>query len=437
MTPQWLHILNRGPGPSGWHSYLSFRSIQKAIITFALVMGAGPTATATAAALGQRNWIAQTPPAGIGPPSPQDVHPQQPAADHQLAYPPGTTKDILRYIFIIAGALMFLNLLKEISGHQADRSANASLAKESKKLKQLKIGYPEGMIFMEELRRLRLLESRLSPLGVDIIWSSFPSASTLLSALSKGEIDFCGGGGTASIFSQAAGHLFVRVAREKYPDLQGEAILVPEDSSIHSLPDLQGKRVAFDEGSSAHYVLIRALQIVGLSYGDIRPVPLPQSQALYHFKQGEVDAWVVWMPYAPTEMRRRYPGRSIADLFSILGEKAAAEVPTLYYCTPELASGYPRILKAILEEVNEAGVSHNQTQLQEAEIRSKTEEVDSELMQSLRQRTLERAILPLDEPTLNSLQHQATILHQLKLVPEQINVHDGFFSLQTRQNWTY
>jgi sulfonate transport system substrate-binding protein len=394
-------------------------------------------APATATALEQRNWVAQTPPAGIDAPSPQTANPQQPEADRQLAYPPGTTKGILRYIFVIAGALLFLYLIKEISGHQADRSANASLAKESKKLKQLKIGYPEGMIFMEELRRLKLLESRLSPLGVDIIWSSFPSASTLLSALSKGDIDFCGGGGTASIFSQAAGHLFVRVAREKYPDLQGEAILVPEDSSIHSLPDLKGKKVAFDEGSSAHYVLIRALQIVGLSYGDIQPVPLPQSQALYHFKQGEVDAWVVWMPYAPTEMRRRYPGRSIADLFSILGDKAAAEVPTLYYCTPELASGYPRILKAILEEVNEAGVSHNQTQLQEAEIRSKTEEVDSELMQSLRQRTLERAILPLDEPTLNSLQHQATILHQLKLVPEQINVHDGSFSLQTRQNWTY
>jgi sulfonate transport system substrate-binding protein len=437
MTQHWLHILNRGLGRSGWDSYLSLRSLQKAIITFALVIGAGPMAPATAAALEQRNWIAQTPPAGIGAPSPQTANPQQPEADRQLAYPPGTTKGILRYIFVIAGALLFLYLIKEISGHQADRSANASLAKESKKLKQLKIGYPEGMIFMEELRRLKLLESRLSPLGVDIIWSSFPSASTLLSALSKGDIDFCGGGGTASIFSQAAGHLFVRVAREKYPDLQGEAILVPEDSSIHSLPDLKGKKVAFDEGSSAHYVLIRALQIVGLSYGDIQPVPLPQSQALYHFKQGEVDAWVVWMPYAPTEMRRRYPGRSIADLFSILGDKAAAEVPTLYYCTPELASGYPRILKAILEEVNESGVSHNQTQLQEAEIRSKTEEVDSELMQSLRQRTLERAILPLDEPTLNSLQHQATILHQLKLVPEQINVHDGSFSLQTRQNWTY
>jgi len=254
MTPQWLHMLNRGLGRSGWDSYLSLRSLQKAIITFALVIGAGPMATATATALEQRNWVAQTPPAGIDAPSPQTANPQQQEADRQLAYPPGTTKDILHYIFVIAGALVFLNLLKEISGHQADRSANASLAKESKKLKQLKIGYPEGMIFMEELRRLKLLESRLSPLGVDIIWSSFPSASTLLSALSKGDIDFCGGGGTASIFSQAAGHLFVRVAREKYPDLQGEAILVPEESSIHSLPDLQSKRVAFDEGSSAHYV---------------------------------------------------------------------------------------------------------------------------------------------------------------------------------------
>ncbi|MFZ0409477.1 MAG: ABC transporter substrate-binding protein [Cyanobium sp.] len=324
-----------------------------------------------------------------------------------------------------------------MTGRRANQAADASLANESRSLKQLKIGYPEGMTFLEELRRLQLLEARLSPLGVDIIWSSFPSASTLLSALSKGEVDFCGGGGTASIFSQAAGHLFVRVAREKYPDLQGEAILVHEQSSIQNLRDLKGARVAFDEGSSAHYVLIRALQIVGLSYGDIQPVPLPQSQALHRFQQGEIDAWVVWMPYAPTEIRRQYPGRSIADLNSILGDKAADEIPTLYYATPELVRDYPRVLKAILEEVNEAGVHHNQAQLQRAEALASTEEIEPELMQSLRQRSLERAILPLDEPSLDSLQRQATILHDLHLVPELINLHDGAFSLRARQNWTY
>jgi sulfonate transport system substrate-binding protein len=367
----------------------------------------------------------------------QASQPAEPVPERRLAYPPGTTAVLLQYILLLGGGLMGLSLLNGLRARRADQSAATSLADESRSLRQLKIGYPEGMTFLEELRQLQLLENRLSPLGVDIIWSSFPSASTLLSALSKGEVDFCGGGGTASIFSQAAGHLFVRVAREKYPDLQGEAILVHDASPIHSLRDLKGARIAFDEGSSAHYVLIRALQIVGLSYGDILPVPLPQSQALHRFKQGEVDAWVVWMPYAPTEARRQYPGRSIADLNSILGEGAADEVPTLYYSTPELVRDYPRILKAILEEVNEAGVQHNQAQLQRAEQLGDAANLDPEQIQSLRQRVLERAILPLDDPTLRSLQHQATILHDLRLVPKRINVHDGAFTLLARQNWTY
>jgi len=59
---------------------------------------------------------------------------------------------------------------------------------------------------------------------------SLHSFSSLIEALSNGTIDFCGGGGTASIFSQAAEHLFVRVAKEKYTDPKGQAILVPENS---------------------------------------------------------------------------------------------------------------------------------------------------------------------------------------------------------------
>lgn len=358
-----------------------------------------------------------------------------PGVQGQLAYPPGSTSDLLHFALLLGGGLLALQVLKSVSGRRALRNP-ASLALETRHLSQLRIGYPEGMTFMEELRRQQGLEERLSPLGIDIIWSSYPSASTLLTALSRGQIDFCGGGGTASIFAQAAGHLFVRVAREKHPDLRGEAILVHNDSDLQSLRDLRGRRVGFDEGSSAHYVLIRALQIVGLSYHDIEPLPLPQSQALHRFKAGEIDAWVVWMPYAPTASRRSYPGRSIADLHSILGDRAAAEVPTLYYATPELVRDHPQLLKAILEELNEAGVQHNRQQLAEAEGLS-PEDLEPDLLESLRQRSLERAILPLDDPTLRSLQHQASILHELRLVPDRINVHDGTYSLLARQNWTY
>lgn len=363
-----------------------------------------------------------------------------PAPNRQLAYPPGTTAGLVELALVLFGGLLLLFLFDRVLNRRADRAGEASLAQEARSLRQLRIGYPEGMTFLEELRAQRLLEQRFGPLGLTVSWFPYPSASSLLSDLASGRIDFCGGGGTASLFSQAAGHLFVRVAREKYPDLQGEAILVPEGSPIRSLPDLRGRRVAFDEGSSAHYVLIRALQIVGLDYDDVEPVLLPQSEALPLFERGELDAWVVWMPYAPTGFRRRYPGRSIADLNGILGDAAGQEVPTLYYATPELVRDNPRVLKAILEEVNEAGVAYNVRQLERAEslgVGGDEEGIDPETMVALRQRVLERAILPIDEPTLRSLQHQVQVLHDRKLIPTRINVFDGSFSLRTRQNWTY
>jgi sulfonate transport system substrate-binding protein len=50
---------------------------------------------------------------------------------------------------------------------------------------------------------------------------------------------------------------------------------------------------------------------------------------------------------------------------------------------------------------------------------------------------LERAILPLDETALGSLQRQANVLHDLGLIPQRVNVRDGTTSLLMRQNWTY
>jgi len=139
------------------------------------------------------------------------------------------------------------------------------LAKQARRLGTLKIGYPEGMTNLEVLRAQAFLERRLKPFGVTVTWTSFLAASSLIEALSNGTIDFCGGGGTASIFSQAAEHVFVRVAKEKYTAPKGQAILVPEDSPIETLADLKGKRIAFDRGSSAHYVLIRAAPIMSSS----------------------------------------------------------------------------------------------------------------------------------------------------------------------------
>jgi sulfonate transport system substrate-binding protein len=229
----------------------------------------------------------------------------------------------------------------------------------------------------------------------------------------------------------------VRVAKEKYTDPKGQAILVLENSPIQTLADLKGKKIAFDLGSSSHYVLIRALAKVGLDLSDIEPVYLTQPEALPLFRRGEIDAWVNWVPYAATQTRSAYPGRSIVDLESIFGDRVSVEVPTCYYAVPELVRDYPDLLKVILEEVNEAGVLAKRQELEAAKRMAEQYEIERSIVENLEKVSIERAIIPIDDRSLTALQHQANTFRDLKLIPKRVNVKDGTYSLQMKQNWTY
>ncbi|WDD36418.1 aliphatic sulfonate ABC transporter substrate-binding protein (plasmid) [Nostoc sp. UHCC 0926] len=344
---------------------------------------------------------------------------------------------LLETVGLFMGGIIFCVILDRWFSQRSAQSSNTPLAEQARRLKQLKIGYPEGMTNLEVLRTQGLLETRLQPYGLIVTWTSFLSASSLIEALSNGTIDFCGGGGTASIFSQAADHVFVRVAKEKYTAPKGQAILVPEDSPIQTLADLKGKKIAFDKGSSAHYILVRSLAKVGLDFSDIEPVYLTQPEALPQFHRREIDAWVIWVPYTATLARSAYPGRSITDLESIFGDKTSVEVPTYYYAIPELVRDYPDLLKVILEEVNEAGTWAKKQELEAVQRLAKHHEIDPSIVEILQKHSGERAIIPIDDQSLDALQHQANIFRDLNLIPERVNVKDGTYSLQTKQNWTY
>lgn len=356
---------------------------------------------------------------------------------NQFKIPKNSTTRLLETVGLFVGGIIFCIVLDRWFFNRSDRSSNTPLAKQARRLKQLKMGYPEGMTNLEVLRAQGLLETRLQPFGLSVRWSSFLSASSLIEALSNGTIDFCGGGGTASIFSQAADHVFVRVAKEKYTSPKGQAILVPQDSPIQTLADLKGKKIAFDKGSSAHYVLVRSLAKVGLDFSDIEPVYLTQPEALPRFCRGEVDAWVIWVPYTATQARSAYPGRSIADLESIFGDKASVEVPTYYYAIPELVRDYPDLLKVILEEVNEVGTWAKRQELEAVQRLAEQHEIDPSILETLHKHSGERAIIPIDDQSLTALQHQANTFRDLNLIPERVDVKDGTYSLQTKQNWTY
>ncbi|MBN3951378.1 MAG: aliphatic sulfonate ABC transporter substrate-binding protein [Nostoc sp. NMS7] len=356
---------------------------------------------------------------------------------NQFNLPKNSIMQLLETVGLFIGGIIFCIVLDRWFSSRSGQSSNTPLAEQARRLKQLKMGYPEGMTNLEVLRTQGLLETRLRPYGLSVTWTSFLSASSLIEALSNGTIDFCGGGGTASIFSQAADHVFVRVAKEKYTSPKGQAILVPENSPIQTLADLKGKKIAFDKGSSAHYILVRSLAKVGLDFSDIQPVYLTQPEALPLFRRGEVDAWVIWVPYTATQARSAYPGRSIAGLESIFGDKASVEVPTYYYAIPELVRDYPDLLKVILEEVNEAGTWAKRQELEAVQRLTEHHQIDPSIVETLHKHSGERAIIPIDDQSLNALQHQANIFRDLNLIPERVNVKDGTYSLQTKQNWTY
>ena len=129
---------------------------------------------------------------------------------------------------------------------------------------------------------------------------------------------------------------------------------------------------------------------------------------------------------------------------SLLGSDVGREVPTLYYAIPELIRDYPRITKALLEEVNEAGVLSLENRLAELKdllgLEADSQPAQLALKTSIEQleaRIQERTLVPLDDNTLHHLQEQANRFYRLRLISERVNVADVTHSLRMRQNWSY
>lgn len=75
----------------------------------------------------------------------------------------------------------------------------------------------------------------------------------------------------------------------------GDGILAK--SEIKTISDLKGKQVAFMRGSTSHFLLLTALQSVGLTEKDIIAVNMTAGDAGAAFVAGRVDAAVTWEPW--------------------------------------------------------------------------------------------------------------------------------------------
>ncbi|SFE25954.1 NitT/TauT family transport system substrate-binding protein [Paenibacillus algorifonticola] len=69
------------------------------------------------------------------------------------------------------------------------------------------------------------------------------------------------------------------------------------NESVTSLAELKGKSVAVSIGSLAHFLLLHALETVGLQESDVNIVNMDNNLAGSTFMSGQVDAAVTWEPY--------------------------------------------------------------------------------------------------------------------------------------------
>jgi sulfonate transport system substrate-binding protein len=280
--------------------------------------------------------------------------------------------------------------------------------------KTVRIGYQKyGKLVL--LKGKGTLEEKLRPFGYKVSWTEFPSGPPLLEALNVGAIDFGVAGETPPIFAQAAGAPLVYLAYDP-PAPQGEAILVPKDSTLKSVAELKGKKVALNKGSNVHYLLVRALEKAGLKYTDIQPVFLAPSDALAAFTRGSVDAWVIWDPYEAAA-EASTGARILADGTGIVSNYQ------FYFTSKNFLTHDAKAVDVVLEALNEADDwTKNNIEAVAEQLSPSVGLPASVLAVSLKRESY--GILPISDDVIASQQRIADTFFGLGLLPKTITVSD-------------
>ncbi|NEK14564.1 sulfonate ABC transporter substrate-binding protein [Rhizobium leguminosarum] len=280
--------------------------------------------------------------------------------------------------------------------------------------KVVRIGYQKyGTLVL--LKGKGTLEKKLESIGYTVEWTEFPGGPQLLEALNAGAVDFGSTGETPPIFAQAANAPLVYIAHEP-PAPRGEAILVPKDSPIKSVAELKGKKVAFNKGSNVHYLLVKALEEVGLTYEDIEPSFLAPADGRAAFEKGAVDAWVIWDPFqaaaeVAVEARELRNGEGIVPNHQF------------YLGTKALVDDHAQAIDVLIEAISEIDEwTKSDTAAAAAELSPSVGIPEPVLVKALERQSY--GVKSLDDTVVAQQQNIADTFFKLKLIPKEVTIAD-------------
>ena len=186
------------------------------------------------------------------------------------------------------------------------------------------------------------LEQRLAKQQILVDWRHFDTGPPLVEALAAGDIDIGSTGEVPPIFAQANGAPLLYVACEQAAP-SSVALVVREGSPIDSMLDLRGRRVALSPRANVHLLLMRALDMHGLTMADIRPVYAPRGVPSGPAALPDADAWMMWDPYLADQQAQG----GFRILFDGTGLVANAR---FYMARRHFVQTLPEVLEAILNE---------------------------------------------------------------------------------------
>ncbi|MCW2898830.1 MAG: aliphatic sulfonates family transporter, periplasmic ligand-binding protein [Streptosporangiaceae bacterium] len=156
----------------------------------------------------------------------------------------------------------------------------------------LRVGDQKG----SSVKSLLAAAGLLKGIKYKISWSLFPSGPPILEGINAGAVDFGSVGNTPPVFAAAARSNIAIVAATEVR-LDGQAIVVPNNSPLRTPAELRGKKIAVARGSSGNAQLLGVLKKNGLGLTDVQPQYLQPADALTALASGKVDAWATWEPY--------------------------------------------------------------------------------------------------------------------------------------------
>jgi sulfonate transport system substrate-binding protein len=267
-------------------------------------------------------------------------------------------------------------------------------------------------------------QQELSAAGLDdtpykIEWKEFTSGPPLLEALNANAIHVGQVGNTPPIFAAAAGGEFKVVQAITYTG-EGDAIMVPKDSTITEVSQLEGKKVAVAEGSSANYHLLAQLEKAGLTYSDIQVENLQPADALAAFTAGHVDAWAIWDPFT-AQVQGTVGGKIIADGSDLVNGYAFQTASDAALDDPATKAA----LEDYLERITKAQLWASENPDEWGKIWGEQTGLDPAITTVASQRR-PVTVLPIDDELVASEHDMADAFAENDLIPGEVDLDDWF-----------